>query len=121
MSKQKSPPRQGFETESLLGDYTRKGQRVRKTKLTFFLKNFHTNGTIEKYRTSSFRRFLNHVRTISKQKSPFKVYLKVNYGKRECNLGCICNFYNDGFYDNPDDLWQALCAFVEDYHRRLTK
>lgn len=121
MSRQKSPPPQGFETESLLGNYTKKSQKAKKPRLSFLLKSFHTNGTIEKYRTKSFRRFLNYIRTIIKQNLPFKTYLKVSYGKKECNLGCVCTFYNDGFYENSTDLWQALCSFIEDYHRRPTK
>lgn len=121
MSKQKSPPPHGFETESLLGDYTKKGQKARKASLSFLLKSFHPNGTIEKYRTSSLRRFLNYTRKIIEQNPQYKTYLKVSYGKRECNLGCVCTFYNDGFYENSTDLWQALCSFIEDYHRRPIK
>lgn len=116
MSKQKSPLQ-----ESLLSNYTNKNQQAKKPRLKFLLKVFHTNATVEKYRTASFRRFLNYVRTIIQQNFPFKTYLKVSYGKQECNLGCVCNFYNDGYYTTPTDLWQAFCSFVEDYHRRPTK
>lgn len=114
MRTQKSPQPQELLAGGLLGDYTKK---VKKASLSFLLKRFHPNGTIEKYRTSSLRRFLNYTRTIIRQNPQYKTYLKVSYGKRECHQGCVCSFYNDGFYEDPTDLWMALCSFIEDYHR----
>jgi hypothetical protein len=40
-----------------------------------------------------------------------KAYLKVTYGKAICNLGCLCEFYNDGWYYSKEDLKQALDNF----------
>jgi len=41
------------------------------------------------------------------------VDVKVRYGKKECNLGDVCEFYNDGRYDNRQEAVKALRQFLE--------
>ncbi len=84
-----------------------------KSKLNYTFRVIKDGKTIVRCQTHSKRRFNNRIRTINWQDSPLKVYLRVSYGKRECNLGCICNFYNDGEYDTLQDLMEALEAFTE--------
>jgi len=61
-------------------------------------------------RTHSLRRFTNSLRTINWGNNP-SVYLRVSYGKKECNFGCLCTFYNDGWYENEKDLLAVFIAF----------
>lgn len=84
-----------------------------KSQLNYTFRVIKNGKTIDRCQTHSKRRFYNRIRTINWQDSPLKVYLRVSYGKRECNLGCICNFYNDGEYDTLQDLMEALEAFTE--------
>lgn len=84
-----------------------------KSKLNYTFRVIKDGKTIDRCQTHSKRRFNNRIRTINWQNNTFKVYLRVSYGKSECNLGCICNFYNDGEYEAPQDLMTALEAFTE--------
>jgi len=65
-------------------------------------------------RTHSKRRFLNHLRTIKWQYKGIKVYIRVSYGKKVDVFGKLSTFYNDGLYENKEDLWSAFNAFKED-------
>ncbi len=87
---------------------------MKHSKLNFTFKIVKDGKTIDKCQTHSRRRFNNRIRTINWQDRPLKGYLRVSYGKRECNLGCVCNFYNDGEYETKEDLLFALSAFTED-------
>lgn len=84
-----------------------------KSQLNYTFRVIKDGKTIDRCQTHSKRRFYNRIRTINWQNNPLKVCLRVNYGKRECNFGCICNFYNDGEYETPKDLMTALEAFTE--------
>lgn len=116
MIAQKSPPPQQFLAGGLLRHYTKRLKRVKKQRLNFLLKVLFPSGEIQRYETTAYRPFLHQIRTLNWQSSPLKVYLRVSYGKRECTKGCLCSFYNDGFYDNPSDLLEVFYSFVEDYH-----
>jgi len=85
-----------------------------KNKLNYTFRVIKDGKTIDRCQTHSKRRFSNKLGTINWQNSPLKVYLRVSYGRRECNLGCVCNFYNDGEYKTKGDLLFALYAFAED-------
>lgn len=41
-----------------------------------------------------------------------RVYIKVLYGKQKCNLGCICEFYNDGYYDTKQEIRDIITYFT---------
>jgi len=87
---------------------------TKKNKPNFTYRVIKNGKTIDKCQTHSKRRFSNKLGMINWQNSPLKVYLRVSYGRKECNLGCICNFYNDGEYKTKKDLLFALSAFTED-------
>jgi len=84
-----------------------------KSQLNYTFRVIKDGKTIDRCQTHSKRRFYNRIRTINWQDSPLKAYLRVSYGKRECNLGCLCSFYNDGEYETKQDLMKALEAFTE--------
>ncbi len=88
--------------------------RHTKNKPNFTYRVIKNGKTIDRCQTHSKRRFYNKIGTINWQNSPLKVYLRVSYGRMECNMGCVCNFYNDGEYETKKDLLFALSAFTED-------
>lgn len=81
--------------------------------MNFTFKVIKNGWVIERVKTHSNRRFLNRIGTINWRNNPLKVYLRVNYGKMMCNQGCVCSFYNDGWYENKEDFWLAFQAFKE--------
>ncbi len=81
--------------------------------MNFTFKVIKDGQVIQAVRTHSIRRFLNNLRTINWQDGGIKTYLRVSYGKKICNFGCLCDFYNDGWYENKKDLWFAFNAFKE--------
>lgn len=83
-----------------------------KNKLNYTFRVIKDGKTIDRCQTHSNRRFYNRIRTINWQNNPLKVYLRVSYGRTECNMGCVCNFYNDGWYENRKELMFALEAFA---------
>lgn len=82
--------------------------------MNFTLRVIKNNKTIQRVKTHSIRRFTNRLRTINWQNRPLKVYLRVSYGRKKCAQGCICTFYNDGWYYNKKDLLWAFDAFTEE-------
>lgn len=42
-----------------------------------------------------------------------KAYVKVSYGKEQCNLGCVCEFANWGTYETRSELLKAIRDFLE--------
>lgn len=56
----------------------------------------------QRYETTSYRRFYNHVGTINWGNCP--VYLRVSYGD---------GYYNDGEYTNKKEFLEALEAFID--------
>ncbi len=78
----------------------------------YTLKLYKNNGKIEIVRTKKKMRFLRNIRTINWQNRGIKkAYLKVSYGKKICISGCLCDFYNDGYYDNKEELLQTFKYF----------
>ncbi len=78
----------------------------------YTLKLYKTNGEVETVRTKKKRRFLRNIRTINWQLDGIKkAYIKVSYGKKMCNYGCLCDFYNDGYCDNKEELLQTFRYF----------
>jgi len=77
---------------------------MRSGKIRFTFRIVKNGKVIQRYDSSSLRRFKNHIGTINWQNRDFKVYLKVNYGS---------GFYNDGIYENREDLLFALDAFAD--------
>lgn len=86
----------------------------RNNKLNFTLKITRNVKEVERYQTHSKRRFYNRIRTIKWEKPHRSYYLKVSYGKLLSNSEKYENFWNDGVYDNKEDLTLALNAFTED-------
>ena len=84
----------------------------KKQKRNFTLKVFSGQG-IQRYETSSLRRFLNQTRTINWQNGIKKVYVRVSYGKFIDQSGKLTTFHNDGEYDNPQDFELSVTAFLE--------
>ena len=79
-----------------------------------FLLKFTKNGDMTyKCHTRSIRRFLNNLRTIKWKDGGVLVYLRVSYGKEKDCFGKMVNFYNDGWYEDSEDLWFAFKAFTE--------
>ncbi len=72
-------------------------------KVSYTFKVFKNGQLIQRYDSSSLRRFRNHVGTIKFQNN-FEVYLKANYGN---------GYYNDGIYTNYKDFLLALYAFAD--------
>lgn len=81
--------------------------------MNFTYKVVRNGKEIDRLRTHSIRRFLSHLRTINWCNGRPSVYLRVSYGKHIDNFGKFVTFYNDGDYENKDDLWQAFEAFTE--------
>lgn len=74
----------------------------RRTNLSFqILKN---QKIVQRYDSSSRRRFKNHIASINFQNPSFTAYLKANYGN---------GFYNDGLYRKQSDFLFALDAFAD--------
>ena len=69
---------------------------------------------IQRYETSSLRRFLNQTRTINWQNGIKKVYVRVSYGKFIDQSGKMTTFFNDGEYDNQQDFELVVRAFLEE-------
>lgn len=61
--------------------------------------------------THSIRRFLNHLRTINYPKDAEKVYLRVSYGRSPDVFGKVSTDYNDGYFENHQDLLSVFDAF----------
>lgn len=70
----------------------------------YTLKLYKTNGKIEIVRTHKKKRFLRIIRTLNWESGIKKAYIKVSYEKKVCNHGCLCDFYNDCYCDNKEDL-----------------
>lgn len=43
-----------------------------------------------------------------------KAHVKVSYVRKECNLGCICEFANWGTYETRPELLKAIRDFLEE-------
>jgi len=67
---------------------------------------------VERYSSHSIRRFCRRLRTI-KWKDGISCYLCVSYGKDYDNFGQFRTFYNDGVYENKNELLQAFEIFTE--------
>ncbi len=57
---------------------------------------------------------MKSLRLIKFGNEALRVYLKVNYGRLVDAYGKKSLFYNDGTYDNKEDLWWAFNAFTEE-------
>lgn len=75
----------------------------------------HKNGgKVETVRTKKRKRFLRILRTIKWGTGILRGYIKVSYGKKICVDGYLCEFYNDGYYDNKEDLLEVFKVFNEE-------
>lgn len=82
-------------------------------KLNYTFRVVRNGKTVDRCQTHLRRRFSARLRTINWQITPLKVYLRVSYGRQKCNLGCVCNFANEGEYESKTDLLGAFAAFTE--------
>lgn len=81
----------------------------------YTLKIYKTDGTREIFRTKKKKRFLKILRTKSWQLEDIKrAYLKVSYGKKVCIRSCLCEFYNDGYYETKTELLEVFKFFDEE-------
>lgn len=80
----------------------------------FTFKTIENNGVVQRCQTHSKRRFCHRLASIKWHLGYSRVYLRVSYGKGINNLGQEVNFYNDGEYDNQEDLTSAFNAFTEE-------
>ncbi|OGK43433.1 hypothetical protein A2956_02495 [Candidatus Roizmanbacteria bacterium RIFCSPLOWO2_01_FULL_37_57] len=84
-----------------------------KSKMNFTLRVIKNGRTADRCQTHSKRRFYNRIRSIKWGNGVVKVYLRVSYGKGVDVFGKTTSFYNEGGYDNKQDLIDALDAFIE--------
>ena len=70
----------------------------------YTLKVYKSNKKVEIIRTKKKKSFLKNLRMIDWQNGIKKAYLKVSYGKKVCNFGCLCKFWNDGYYHSKEEL-----------------
>ncbi len=80
--------------------------------MNFLLKITKNGKVIGKCQTHSIRRFLNNLRTI-KWEDGVKIYLRVSYGFAIDNFNKKTCFYNEGWFDNKEDLLLTFKAFIE--------
>lgn len=80
----------------------------------YTLKLYKNNGKVETVRTKKKMRFLRIIRTINWQDGIKKTYIKVSYGKKICVSGCLCEFHNDGYYNNKQDLLEIFKYFDDE-------
>ena len=78
-----------------------------KLKFTLFITK-DTGKTIH-YRPMYFSRFIQLIRHTSLKKA----YVKVSYGKKICNYGCLCEFTNEGWTEDKQTLIKMLRSFLE--------
>lgn len=81
----------------------------KKLNIKFTLKIWKQDETVQKYYSTKIRRIIAKV----KADKFLKAYIKVSYGKGMTNKRKREEIYNDGIYDNPKELLEALSAFTE--------
>jgi hypothetical protein len=69
---------------------------------------------VDSIRTHLLRVFLPHLRTVISDKEAWRAYLRVSYGKEKDSHGQWQTFYNDGWYENVEELQKAWEAFIEE-------
>lgn len=74
----------------------------------YSLKIFNDKGEMKRYNSNGNSR---RISSIISRVNFKKAYIKVSYGKKICILGCLCEFYNDGWYYNNKELLQAFNYF----------
>jgi len=79
----------------------------------YYLKTKEKGQKTRMVRTHSQRRFVNRLRTINWQNSP-SVYLRVSYGKKLNQDNKLVTFFNDGQYDNEQELLEVFKAFNDE-------
>lgn len=89
--------------------------RLLKLKIT--LKLWKQDGTVKRWHSTKSKR----IYAILKAEKFRKAYLKVSYGKQKDNHGEMVSFYNDGEYDDKNDLRLTVKAFTEDYKTDTTE
>ena len=81
--------------------------------MNYTIKVYKNSKVVQKLTTHKIRRFLKSLRLVKFEDEALSVYLKVGYGKFVDVYGRKSLFYNDGTYDNKEDLWWAFNAFTE--------
>lgn len=79
----------------------------------YTLKVLENGKKVDEIRTHSVRLFHTHLRSINWQNSP-RTYLRVSYGKGLSNKNQLVTFYNDGWYDDKQELLEVFKAFNEE-------
>ena len=79
-------------------------------KLKFKLFLTKDTGKVTHYRSMYYSRFIQLIR----HTSFIKAYVKISYGEKMCNRGCVCEFANWGTYETKPELIKAVKAFLEE-------
>lgn len=77
----------------------------------YTLKIYKNNGKIETVRTRKKKRFFRNISTMNWQNGIKKTYVKISYGKKICNYGCLCDFYNETLCNSKKELLEMLKYF----------
>jgi hypothetical protein len=85
---------------------------MKQIKLSFRLKVKVNGKTVIDMLMHSKNRFFRKIGTINWQNRP-SVYIRVNYEVALDNYGKYQVFYNDGFYNDKNELTKAVKAFME--------
>lgn len=81
----------------------------------YTLKLYKNGGRVETFRTKKRKRFFKILRTIKWQLDGVrKAYLKMSYGQKLDNYGKLSDFYNDGYYDNKEELLRVFKYFDQE-------
>lgn len=81
--------------------------------MKFAIKIYKNKSVAKRASTHKKRRFMKILRSIKWQDSMIEADVKVTYGRFPDHQGRLVNFYNDGSYDNKNEFWLAVDAFME--------
>lgn len=79
----------------------------------YVLRVFRNKDKVDEVRTHSLHVFHRHLRTVISLKDPWRAYLRVSYGRAKDYRGQWLTFYNDGWYEDKDELLKSWNAFRE--------
>ena len=82
-------------------------------KKNYTYKIYKDGRVVSRLSCHSIRRFLSRLRTINFSNDIEKVYLRVSYGKSKYVIGKLSTNFNDGYFENHENLLQAFEAFSE--------
>lgn len=87
---------------------------MKRNRKNYTLKVLQENKEILRVQTHSLRRFLTHLRMIKWENRGIRTYIRISYGLKRDTSGKFSVFYNDGWYDNEENLKYAFNCFNEE-------